>query len=73
MEGLEIGPSTSQRKTAKALHQIAEAIHAGKSLKVHINGHRVKVPDQNAFQIMLAESGEGEIEIEMRWDTVRAR
>lgn len=73
MEGLEIEPSRSQRKTAKALPQIAEVIQAGKSLKVHINGHRVKVPDQNAFQIVLAESGEGEIEIEMRWDTMQGR
>ena len=59
----------TNKQTAEKLHRIADAIEAGKSFRIQVNGYRVSVPKDAAFEIELETNGDkGEVEIEMRWD-----
>ena len=72
MQGVDAERSYSNKETARKLHRIADAIEAGRSFRVQINGHRVTVPENAKFEIELeAGNNKGEIEIDMRWDRRR--
>jgi len=69
MERVDLEQSYTNKETARKLRRIADAIEAGRSFRVQINGHRVTVPEDAEFEIELeTDRNKGELEIEMRWD-----
>jgi amphi-Trp domain-containing protein len=69
MEDVDVERTFPQKETAAKLRRIADAIEAGKSFRIQVNGYRVRVPAGARIDIGLEyERYEGsQVEIEIKW------
>jgi amphi-Trp domain-containing protein len=68
MEDANVEQTFAIRETAMKLRRIADAIEAGKSFRIQINGNRVLVPAGARIDIELQhEEYDGEVEVDISW------
>lgn len=68
MEDANVEQTFAKRETALKLRRIADAIEAGKTFRVQINGNRVFVPAGARVDIEIQhEEYDGEVEVDISW------
>lgn len=61
--------SYARSETVAKLRRIADALEAGKSFRIQVDGYRVRVPADVTLEVELQREGDGdgEVEIEIKW------
>jgi amphi-Trp domain-containing protein len=68
MEDVNVEHTFAKRETAAKLRRIADAIEAGRSFRIQVNGNRVFVPAGAMIDIELQrEEYDGELEVDIKW------